>query len=145
MALTTVLLLNALVRLRLNEVEAVEELLADAPKAPLFFASPVSFLVEVFVLVFVLLLSIVLVTSTVFERVLVLWLSDVFVLLSVFVEAVDLSFAAALLVPLDVVVSVPAANADGERPKAIARAAAVIVIFFIAPSLRLKRITAETY
>ena len=53
-ALTIVLLLNALLRLSVKEVVAVAELLAAAPKAPEFFESPVSVLDVVFVLVLVL-------------------------------------------------------------------------------------------
>ena len=81
--LTTLLLLNALVRLKFNAVLAVEALLADAPKAPEFLESPVSLRVEVLLLVLLLLLS----------TVLVLLLSSVFVLveLSVLVLVLLLS------------------------------------------------------
>lgn len=89
-ALTTVLLLNASVRLSCNEVVAVEWLLAAAPKAPEAFAFP-SLWESVFVFVMFF-------TSLSFFVIVFVWLS---VLLSVFTTAFELSDAAAL--PLSIV------------------------------------------
>jgi len=125
--LTTLLLLNALVRLKFNAVLAVDALLADAPNAPEFLESPVSLRVEVLVLllllsfvelsvrVLVLLLSSVFVLVELSVLVLVLLLSTVLVLLLSFVEllvlVLELSLLSTLLSVLTRAVESPAAEA----------------------------------
>jgi hypothetical protein len=163
--LTTLLLLNALVRLKFNAVLAVEALLADAPKAPEFLESPVSLrvevlllvlllllstvlvlllssvfvLVELSVLVLVLLLSIVLVLFSVLVLLLVSVLVFVLVLLSVLTLADESPAAEALVGPLAVEVPAllsvgSAAPATPDRPSARAKAAVVMMTFFMTSS-----------